>query len=47
MPFMMGDNIEGTSAIPTMTEPKTNGWVELAHLRQELDNAKKVIQALQ
>jgi hypothetical protein len=42
---MMGDHIEGTSAIPTDTE--ASGWAELAHLRQELDDVKKIIQALQ
>jgi hypothetical protein len=41
----MGDHIEGTSAIPTDTE--ASGWAELARLRQELDDMKKIIQALQ
>jgi hypothetical protein len=42
---MIGDHIEGTSAIPTDTE--ASGWAELACLRQELDDAKKIIQMLQ
>jgi hypothetical protein len=42
---MMGDHIEGTSAIPTDTE--ASGWAELARLRQELDDTKKIIQMLQ
>jgi DNA-binding PadR family transcriptional regulator len=42
---MMGDHIEGTSTIPTDTE--ASGWAKLARLRQELDDAKKIIQTLQ
>jgi DNA-binding PadR family transcriptional regulator len=41
----LGDHIEGTSAIPTDTE--ASGWAELARLRRELDDAKKIIQMLQ
>jgi hypothetical protein len=41
----MGDHIEGTSAIPTDSE--ASGWAELARLRQELEDLKKIIQALQ
>jgi hypothetical protein len=41
----MGDHIEGISAIPTDT--KASGWAELARLRQELKDTKKIIQALQ
>jgi hypothetical protein len=41
----MGNHIEGTSGIPTDSE--ASGWAELAHLRQELKDAKKVIQVLQ
>jgi hypothetical protein len=44
-PFIMSDHIEGTSTIPTASE--ASGWAELARLRQELEDAKKVIQALQ
>jgi hypothetical protein len=42
---MMGDHIEGTSTIPTDTE--ASGWAELARLRQEVDDTKKIIQTLQ
>jgi hypothetical protein len=45
VPFTMGDNIEGSAAIPT--DSKAAGWAELARLRQEVEDAKKIIQVLQ
>jgi hypothetical protein len=46
-PFTMGNNIEGTSAVSITPDPEATRWAELAHLRQELNDTKKVIQALQ
>ena len=41
----MGDNIDAPP--PINTGDNNEGWLELARLRQELEDAKKVIMALQ
>ena len=42
----MGDNIDDVPN-PALTNNKSVGWLELACLQEELEDAKKVIMALQ